>query len=66
MCILYEREDSSVGTRGIDWICIRSYGGGIDLEFVDTGHGTGGIRRYCKGDSGSSGILVWHFIFAAA
>ena len=24
------------------------------------------IRRYCKGDSGSSGILVWHFIFAAA
>ena len=25
-------------------------------RFVDTGHGTGDIRRYCKGDSGSSGF----------
>ena len=57
MRILYEREDSSVSTTGIDWICIRSYGGGIDLESVDTGHGTGDIRRYCKGDSVWFGIL---------
>ena len=39
--ILFEKVTWSTGTAGIDRLCRRGHGGGIYLEFADSGYGTG-------------------------